>query len=173
MTSTLAIRHVPARRRQDALAEIYRVTKPGGRLLLAGFDPARPPFPLHPGAKRTRRAAASVGSLEELAVGAGYQIESTGVLPLLRYVTAVRPFVLGVRAAERHLAIHPAPEPAGATGSPAPRALGELSGPLEAGQAVEDEVEDELELGAVIARAESAFVSDRQSHFHDIRMAGA
>jgi ubiquinone/menaquinone biosynthesis C-methylase UbiE len=91
VTSTLAIHHVPARRRQDALAEMYRVTKPGGRLLLADFDPARPPLPLHPGAKRTRRAAASIGSLEELAAQAGFQIESTGTLPLLRYVTAIRP----------------------------------------------------------------------------------
>jgi hypothetical protein len=38
-----------------------------------------------------RRAAAAVGSLEELAADAGYQVESSGNLPLLRYVTAVRP----------------------------------------------------------------------------------
>jgi hypothetical protein len=37
-----------------------------------------------------RRAAATVGPLEELAAAAGYQIESVGTLPLLRYVTAVR-----------------------------------------------------------------------------------
>jgi hypothetical protein len=38
-----------------------------------------------------RRAAASVGSLEQLAAAAGYRVESTGTLPLLRYLTAVRP----------------------------------------------------------------------------------
>lgn len=91
VTCTLAMHHVPARRRQDALAQMYRVTRPGGRLLLADFDPARLPFPLHPGAGRMRRAAATVGPLEELATTAGYQVESTGTLPLLRYVTAVRP----------------------------------------------------------------------------------
>jgi ubiquinone/menaquinone biosynthesis C-methylase UbiE len=91
VTCTLALHHIPARRLQDALAEMYRVTKPGGRLLLADFDPARPPFPLHPGARRTRHATASVGPLEDLATEAGYQVESTGTLPLLRYVTAVRP----------------------------------------------------------------------------------
>jgi len=32
-----------------------------------------------------------VGLLEDLAGGAGYQVESAGTLPLLRYVTAVRP----------------------------------------------------------------------------------
>lgn len=91
VTCTLAMHHIPARRRQNALAGMYRVTKPGGRLFLADFDPARPPFPLHPGARRTRHATASVGSLEELAAQAGYQVESTGTLPLLRYITAVRP----------------------------------------------------------------------------------
>jgi hypothetical protein len=37
------------------------------------------------------RAAATVGPLEELAATAGYQVESTGQLPLLRYVLAIRP----------------------------------------------------------------------------------
>jgi ubiquinone/menaquinone biosynthesis C-methylase UbiE len=91
VTSTLALHHVPARRRPDALAEMYRVTKPGGRLLIADFDPSRPPLPLHPGARRTRHAAATVGPLEELAAQAGYQVAATGTLPLLRYVTAIRP----------------------------------------------------------------------------------
>jgi ubiquinone/menaquinone biosynthesis C-methylase UbiE len=91
VTCTLAMHHVPARRRADALGEMYRVTRPGGRLLIADFDPARKPLPLHLGAERMRRAAATVGPLEELAAGAGYSVESTGPLPLLRYVSAVRP----------------------------------------------------------------------------------
>ena len=91
VTCTLAMHHVPARRRKDAVAEMYRVTRPGGRLLIADFDPARRPLPLHPGGRRMRRAATTVGPLEELAAAAGYQVESAGTLPLLRYVTAVRP----------------------------------------------------------------------------------
>ncbi len=91
VTCTLAIHHIPARKREAAFREMYRVTKPGGRLLAADFDPSRRPLPLHPGGRRMRRAAATAGPLEELAAAAGYQVESTGQLPLLRYVQAVRP----------------------------------------------------------------------------------
>ena len=91
VTCTLAIHHIPARKREVAFGEMYRVTKPGGRLLAADFDPSRRPLPLHRGGGRMRRAAATVGSLEELAATAGYRVDSAGTLPLLRYVLATRP----------------------------------------------------------------------------------
>lgn len=90
VTCTLAIHHVPARQRAAAFRDMYRVTKSGGRLLVADFDTAGRPLPLHAGGRRMRRAAATVGPLEELAAAAGYQVESTGRLPLLRYVVAIR-----------------------------------------------------------------------------------
>src|SRR6185437_13752640 len=91
VTCTLALHHVPARQRAAALGEMFRVTKPGGRLLVADFDPARPGLMRHPGSARTRQAVATVGPLEDLAAAAGYRIKATGTLPLLRYVQAVRP----------------------------------------------------------------------------------
>jgi ubiquinone/menaquinone biosynthesis C-methylase UbiE len=91
VTSTLTMHHVPARKRQAAFGEMYRVTRPGGRLLVADFNPARRPLRLHPGGGRMQHAAATVGSLEELAATAGYRVEASGELPLLRYVVAVRP----------------------------------------------------------------------------------
>jgi ubiquinone/menaquinone biosynthesis C-methylase UbiE len=91
VTSTLAVHHVPARRRQAAFREMCRVTRPGGRLLIADFDPARRVLPLHRGAARMQHAAASTGPLDELATQAGYQVQAQGTLPLLRYIVAVRP----------------------------------------------------------------------------------
>lgn len=90
VASTLAVHHVPAGKRQQAFGEMYRVTRPGGRLLVADFDPSRRVLPLHSGARRMRRAAASTGPLDDLASAVGYRVQAHGTLPLLRYVVAVK-----------------------------------------------------------------------------------
>jgi demethylmenaquinone methyltransferase/2-methoxy-6-polyprenyl-1,4-benzoquinol methylase len=86
VTCTLAMHHIPVRQRQSAFAEMYRVTRPGGRLLTADMAPL-----LHSGGRRESGAAAAADSLRDLAAAAGYDVESAGKLPLLRYIVAVRP----------------------------------------------------------------------------------
>jgi demethylmenaquinone methyltransferase/2-methoxy-6-polyprenyl-1,4-benzoquinol methylase len=86
VTCTLAMHHIPARQRQAAFAEMYRVTRPGGRLLTADLAPLP-----HFGQHRPPRATTVAGPLRELARAAGYQVVSAGQLPLLRYILAVRP----------------------------------------------------------------------------------
>jgi ubiquinone/menaquinone biosynthesis C-methylase UbiE len=89
VTCTLAMHHIPRRQRPAAFAEMHRVTRPGGRLLVADLAP-EPRFPgrRHPDMSET-------DPLGELAAAAGYQIESWGTLPLLRYIVAVRPLASG------------------------------------------------------------------------------
>ena len=112
VTCTLAMHHIPRRQRAAALAEMYRVTKPGGRLLTAdippllhfraggaGRDQGRPdaaqPDPAGPGLggwPDLGGPGLDAGDpLGDLAAAAGFQIESFGKLPLLRYIVAVRP----------------------------------------------------------------------------------
>ena len=85
VTCTLAMHHVPARQRQAAFAEMYRVTRPGGRLLTADLAPL-----LRSGRQKEPQATAD-DPLRDLAATAGYLVDSAGQLPLLRYVVAVRP----------------------------------------------------------------------------------
>ena len=90
VTCTLALHHIPKRQRPAAFAEMYRVTKPGGRLLTADLTPAPYFHGRGPGPD-----APDSDPMGELATTAGYQIESWGKLPLLRYIVAVRPHASG------------------------------------------------------------------------------
>jgi ubiquinone/menaquinone biosynthesis C-methylase UbiE len=85
VTSTLAVHHIPQTERSAAFSEMYRVTRPGGRLLVADFRPSR----LHPFGSPAMRHS-KVELLEDLAAGAGFRVAARGDLPLLRYVQAGR-----------------------------------------------------------------------------------
>jgi demethylmenaquinone methyltransferase/2-methoxy-6-polyprenyl-1,4-benzoquinol methylase len=86
VTCTLAMHHIPKRQRPAVFAEMYRVTKPGGRLLTADLTPAASFRGRGP-----RSDAPEADPMGDLATTAGYQVESWGKLPLLRYLVAVRP----------------------------------------------------------------------------------
>jgi ubiquinone/menaquinone biosynthesis C-methylase UbiE len=88
VTSTLAVHHIPEAARAGAFAEMYRVTRPGGRLLVADFRPSGG----HRGPHARRHGDTEPATpLDSLAEAAGYRVEATGDLPLLRYVSAARP----------------------------------------------------------------------------------
>lgn len=69
-------------RRNEAISKM----RPGGRLLVADFRRSR----FHPVIGRATRHS-SVDPLEDLATTAGFYVEASGDLPLLRYIQAVRP----------------------------------------------------------------------------------
>jgi ubiquinone/menaquinone biosynthesis C-methylase UbiE len=92
VTCTLAMHHIPARQRPAVVAEMYRVTRPGGRLLIADMGSL-----LRMGSRSAPNATTVNGPLVDLATEAGYQIESAGKLPLLRYILATRPSAEGHR----------------------------------------------------------------------------
>ncbi|WP_169951697.1 class I SAM-dependent methyltransferase [Microbispora sp. H11081] len=94
VVSSFAVHHMPVSARGAAMGEMFRVLRPGGRLLIAEFRP--------PANRLFARLAALVAgpamrptmpeTLAELVPGAGLRIERTGTVgPVLYYVDAVRP----------------------------------------------------------------------------------
>jgi ubiquinone/menaquinone biosynthesis C-methylase UbiE len=94
VVSTLAVHHIPADARPEALRQMFRVLRPGGRLFIAEFRP-----PANPLAGRLIGALTGPAMrhaprelLGTLIPDAGFQVESEGDLPyLLYYVRATRP----------------------------------------------------------------------------------
>ncbi|PZG02503.1 class I SAM-dependent methyltransferase [Nonomuraea aridisoli] len=93
VVSSLAVHHIPAEARPEALRQMFRVLRPGGRLLVAEFRP--------PTGRTARRVVGALAGpamrheprdlLGALIPGAGFTVESEGELPLLYYVRATRP----------------------------------------------------------------------------------
>jgi ubiquinone/menaquinone biosynthesis C-methylase UbiE len=94
VVSSLAVHHMPLSARGTAVQEMFRVLRPGGRLLICEFRP-----PANRLAARLVSALAGPAmrpSMPDLLAGlvpaAGFHIQSMGdVRPSLRYVSAVRP----------------------------------------------------------------------------------
>ncbi|GAA1631337.1 hypothetical protein GCM10009733_030260 [Nonomuraea maheshkhaliensis] len=94
VVSSLAVHHMPTGARPEALRQMFRVLRPGGRLLIAEFRP-----PANPLARRVIGLLSGPAMrhdpqdlLGTMIPDAGFQVEAEGELPhLLYYVRATRP----------------------------------------------------------------------------------
>ncbi|GAA1227213.1 hypothetical protein GCM10009665_17150 [Kitasatospora nipponensis] len=93
VVTSLVIHHLPEPLRERALAEMMRVLRPGGRVLVADFRPPKGRIGRHLVGAVTGPAMEHnpVHLLEPLVRGAGFADVETGDLPLIRYVRAVKP----------------------------------------------------------------------------------
>ncbi|MEU6719335.1 class I SAM-dependent methyltransferase [Nonomuraea sp. NPDC046802] len=94
VVSSLAVHHIPAAARPEAVRQMFRVLRPGGRLLVAEFRP--------PSNRLARRLDGALSGpamrhdprdlLGAMIPDAGFEVDSEGDLPyLLYYVRATRP----------------------------------------------------------------------------------
>jgi ubiquinone/menaquinone biosynthesis C-methylase UbiE len=90
VVSSLALHHIPADDRREAVREMFRVLRPGGRLLVADLRPPANALVRRLGELLLRHHGQDV--LGTLVPDTGFRVEAEGELPpRLRYVQAVRP----------------------------------------------------------------------------------
>jgi ubiquinone/menaquinone biosynthesis C-methylase UbiE len=98
VVSSLMVHHLPAPVRPQALTEMYRVCRPGGRLMVADFRPPKSRIGRHLVGAATGPAMENnpIDLLETLVRDAGFTDMAVGDLrPWIRYVTARRPAAPG------------------------------------------------------------------------------
>ena len=93
VVSSLAFHHFPVDRRADAVREMFRVLRPGGRLFIADFRPPSGPILGRIVAALTAHAMAhdTAREIAELVRDSGFAITETGRTRLMHYVKAQRP----------------------------------------------------------------------------------
>lgn len=96
VVSSLAVHHIPADARPAAIGEMFRVLRPGGRLLIAEFRPPANPLLARLVGMLTGPAMhkAPRELLGDLIPQAGFHVQDEGDLPvMLFYVRASRPAI--------------------------------------------------------------------------------
>jgi ubiquinone/menaquinone biosynthesis C-methylase UbiE len=93
IVSSLAFHHIPTEHRADAVREMFRVLRSGGRLFIADVRPPNTPIlkTLIAGAIGHAMAQHISGQLRDLIIDAGFAVTGNGDVPLLHYITAERP----------------------------------------------------------------------------------